>query len=119
MKKTILVVDDDVAILDIVTQMLQDAGYNTLNALDGDSAIAMINKKPDLVLLDMWMSGTDGRDVCLYIKKNPKTKHIPVIISSANNDTKNISEEIGADDYLAKPFEMEELLNKIKKTVSS
>ena len=69
---------------------------------------------PDLLLLDIWMSGEDGRDICKKLKQSELTKNIPVIMVSASKDIKESALAAGADDFLAKPFEMNELLGKIK-----
>jgi CheY-like chemotaxis protein len=69
---------------------------------------------PDLLLLDIWMSGQDGRDICKYLKKNPTTKNIPIILVSASRDIMQSAKNAGADDFIAKPFEMETLLDKVR-----
>jgi CheY-like chemotaxis protein len=71
--------------------------------------------KPDLVLLDIWMSGTDGRDICRQIKADPKLKKTPVIMISASKDVISSSKEAGADGFIAKPFEMDHLLSTVAK----
>ncbi len=114
-KKKILVADDDTAILDVLTLMLEGAGYEVTSILDGQTVRKVLSELPDLILLDIWMSGTDGRDICKQLKSNKKTKHIPIIMISANKDTREIAKEAGADDFIAKPFEMDKLLAKVEK----
>jgi CheY-like chemotaxis protein len=113
--KTILLADDDPAILDVMSAILEDAGYRVETSSNGE--VRLDGELPDLYLLDLWMSVKDGRDTCKEIKKGTKTKHIPVIIVSANKDIEKIALESGADAFLAKPFEMDELLSLIAKYI--
>lgn len=110
MAKKILIADDDSAILDVVTIILEDAGYEVNSTEKGEELLDMKEPLPDLILLDIWMLGKDGRDICKHLKSNSKTSHIPVIIVSANRDIQKIAAECMADAYLAKPFEMDDLL---------
>lgn len=110
----ILVADDDPSILEVLELMLTDEGYSVEKANDGEAIYKMEHNFPDLVLLDIWMSGMDGRDICKFIKSNVRLKHIPVIMVSANKDTAKIANEAGADDFLAKPFEMDDLFTKVR-----
>ena len=109
MTKKILIADDDAAILDAVSLLLGAEGYEVLTAHNGQQVIPLLEKKPDLILLDIWMSGTNGQEVCTLIKTSPKTMDIPVILVSANNDTARLAQESGAEGFLLKPFEMEDL----------
>lgn len=110
----ILVADDDPAILEALTMMLEDQGYQVDTAVNGEAIYKMEKDFPDLLLLDIWMSGTDGRDICRHLKQKKITKDIPIIMVSANKDTETIARESGADDFIAKPFDMDVLLNKLK-----
>jgi DNA-binding response OmpR family regulator len=114
-RRKILLADDDPGILDAISMMLEDAGYEVETSVDGAIVQDMREEVPDLLLLDIWMSGMDGREICKKLKSQKKTKHIPIIIISANRDTDRIAREAGADDFLAKPFEMDELLAKVAK----
>jgi DNA-binding response OmpR family regulator len=114
MKKKIMVADDDSAIVDALTLILEDAGYEVISETNGKTVPTIFAQKPDLVLLDIWMSGVNGRDICIKLKRNDKTKNIPVIMISANRDTEQIAKEAGANDFIAKPFQMDSLLNKVK-----
>lgn len=115
--KTILVADDDAAIVDAIALILEDAGYQVQTTLNGEEVTGLLNNYPNLILLDIWMSGQDGRTICRHLKLQPKTKHIPIIMISANKDTSQIAKESGADDFITKPFEMEELLSKVAKYI--
>lgn len=114
-KRKILVADDDPAILDSIKMMLEFCDYKVETLADGAVIAKLQQEKPGLVLLDIWMSGTDGRDICKKLKAMKDTKDIPVILISASRDIEKSTKEAGANDFLAKPFEMNELLNKIEK----
>ncbi len=111
-KKRVFIADDDLDILDAVEIVLSDEGLLVETTTRGDDALTH-EPLPDLFLLDIWMSGQDGKEICLALKKNERTKHIPVILFSANKDTEQIAHSAGADDYLLKPFDIDELTNKI------
>lgn len=112
--RKILVVDDDPSILDAISMLLEDEGYYVDTSTDGKRITSMKENLPDLFLLDIWMSGIDGRDICRYLKSKHQTKEIPVIMISATKDAGVSALQAGADDFIAKPFEMDELLRKIK-----
>lgn len=114
-KKRILVADDDEDILAVMEMMLQTAGYNVTTMLRGEDVLELKDNLPDLILLDIWMAGISGRDICIDLKNKKLTKHIPVILVSANRDTEDIAIEAGADDFICKPFDMQTLLEKAKK----
>ena len=114
MTKKILVADDDPAILEAVQMILELEGYVVETSTDGETIYKMKKNYPDLLLLDIWMSGQDGRELCKFVKKDPQTKHIPVILISASRDIRQSAKEAGADDFIPKPFEMDHLLNKVK-----
>jgi CheY-like chemotaxis protein len=116
--KKILVADDNPAILDALKIMLEEEGYKVGTTEDGAIAQHMKKPLPDLLLLDVWMSGIDGRDVCKYLKSSEQTKHIPIIIISAAKDTESIGKEAGADDFISKPFQREHLLKVVAKHIN-
>jgi DNA-binding response OmpR family regulator len=113
--KKIALADDDPGILDAVGMMLTLEGYEVSATLNGNTVLNFEQQLPDIYILDIWMSGSDGRDLCKRLKTNNLTKHIPVILISASNDLKRSAETAGADDFLAKPFEIDTLLEKIDK----
>jgi CheY-like chemotaxis protein len=108
-----MVADDDMSILDVVGSMLEFAGYEVTHS---DNADLVLNnpKLPDLFLLDIWINGTDGREVCKQLKQNPDTGNIPIILFSASKGIEQSARAAGADDFLAKPFQMTDLLQKIE-----
>lgn len=110
----ILVADDDRAILEAVTMILELEGYTVETTHNGAEVKALCKHSPDLLLLDIGMSGYDGKEICLALKSSKETAHIQVVIISANKDIIKISQEAGADGFLAKPFEMKELLKTVK-----
>lgn len=114
-KKKILIADDDAGILDSLLLLLQEVGYEVKTTMEGSTIPDFNEFQPDVLLLDIWMRGWDGRDICKELKNNNKTKHIPIIMISANKDTARIAKEAGADDFISKPFELNVLLAKIIK----
>lgn len=114
-KKKIMIAEDDAGILDAMQIILEDAGYDITTIGTGPSVPHVIKQKPDLLLLDIWMSGINGTTICKKLKSHTKTKDMPIIICSANRDTQKLTKECGADDFISKPFEMEELLGKVDK----
>ena len=109
-----MIADDDPGIVDAIEMLLEFEGYEVLSTVDGNRVLDMKENLPDLLLLDIWMSGEDGRDICKKLKQEPLTKNIPIIMVSASHDIKESAIEAGADDFLAKPFEMNDLLKKIE-----
>jgi DNA-binding response OmpR family regulator len=112
--KKIMIADDDPGIVDAIEMLLEFEGYKVTSTVDGATVLDMKEDLPDLLLLDIWMSGEDGRDICKKLKQIASTKNIPVIMISASRDIKESAMAAGADDFLAKPFEMNDLLQKIR-----
>lgn len=119
MSKKIMVADDDPPIVDALKLMLELEGYEVVTTVDGATAQDMKEELPDLLLLDIWMSGMDGRDICKHLKSQDETKHIPIIMISASKDVQKSAQEAGADNFLAKPFEMDDLLAKVSKHIGT
>jgi|SRR5579872_6261566 len=116
MDKKILVVDDDSDILEPMSVILKNEGYIVDVSSKGNETFYKIDKfKPDLIILDILMSGTDGRTICKKIKQDKRTKDIPVIMMSAHPGVERDSNESGADDFLEKPFDLEDLILTVKK----
>ena len=114
--KRILIVDDTKDILLVLARRLKSWGYEALTADSGEEGLKIIREqKPDVVLLDIMMPKMKGRDVCSLIKADPETARIPVIFLTALGlaDHVKAGMELGADDYLVKPFEPEELKERI------
>jgi len=115
--KTVMIADDDPGIVDAIEMLLEFEGYNVRSTFTGSDVLAMEDNLPDVLLLDIWMSGEDGRDICKQLKENERTSHLPVIMISASRDIRQSAIDAGANDFLAKPFEMNELLDKIKSNI--
>ena len=113
-KKTILVVDDEKPIIDILVYNLKKEGYNTLEATDGEMGLNVaLEERPDLILLDVMLPRIDGLTVCKRIKQ---TYNVPILMISAKDEEidKIVGLELGADDYITKPFSVRELMARVK-----
>jgi len=116
--KNIIVVDDDIDILECVQAMLEDVGYNVITAARGEEvATLQEGMLPDLILLDMLLSGEDGREIARHLKSQAHTRHIPIVMLSAHPSASKEARASGADDFLAKPFEIDDLLEKVARYV--
>ena len=114
MATQILVVDDETAVTDLIGYNLEKAHYQVLTAHDGETALKIAREvNPDLILLDLMLPKVDGLDVCRELRK---TSQVPIIMVTARGEETDrvIGLELGADDYLTKPFSMRELLARIK-----
>ncbi|WP_312825751.1 response regulator [Epilithonimonas sp.] len=120
--KKIYVVDDSPAILDSVKLMLNMEGYDVDNYEKGSemfNSLQTSSTKPDVILMDMWLSGEDGRDICKMIKAHQDFKNIPVVIMSASRGLGDSAIESGAIDFIPKPFDLGEIVEKIRYYSSS
>ena len=116
-KKTILVVDDEQDIRELLVFNLQKEGYNTLEASDGATAVDLaLNGKPDLILLDVMIPKLDGISVCIKIRYALNISNIPILMISAKDteSDKIVGLEMGADDYITKPFQIREVMARVK-----
>lgn len=116
-KKTILVVDDEESIMDLLVYNLEKEGYNTLKAYDGITAVEMaLKERPDLILLDVMIPKLDGISVCKKIRYYLNISTMPILMVSAKDteSDKIVGLEMGADDYITKPFQIRELMARIK-----
>jgi two-component system phosphate regulon response regulator PhoB len=117
MAETILIVDDEQDVLDLLAYNLQKAGFKTVPARDGAAALQKARDLlPSLILLDLMLPQMDGTEVCKQLKANPKTAHIPIIMLTAKAEEVDrvLGLELGADDYVVKPFSPREVLLRIK-----
>lgn len=119
MKKTILVVDDDVNILELCSIILTECGYHVVISETSHDIIERVAEvKPDAILMDNWIPDIGGIKATQLLKAHAAFKTIPVIYFSANNDIQTLAEKAGADAILAKPFDLDELENLILKVLS-
>ena len=117
-KKTVLIVEDEKAMADMIRFNLENKGYATLTAYDGEAGLAMaLEKNPDLILLDVMLPKLLGFEVCRILRE--KGDHVPVIILTAREeeDDKVKGLELGADDYMTKPFSVRELLARVQANI--
>ncbi len=121
-RKKILIIDDEPAILLVSRRRLEANGYEIITAVNGKEGIEKAAAcEPDLILLDVIMPGLDGYEVCRRLKSSGKTREIPVIIftaSSPQDDSDERAIEVGAEGYLTKPFESDDLLSIIGRSFS-
>ncbi len=114
-RKTIWVIDDDISILKAIEIILENENYHVVTIKNTKGIKKrLISNIPDLILLDIWMSGKDGHQIAREFKKNNKTKDIPIIIISALSNIQDLARKSGADGYLKKPFNIDDLLKTIK-----
>ena len=109
-KKKIYVADDDPDILEVLTIILEGRGYEVITSPDGRS-LSTIQNLPDLVFLDIRMSGSDGSEICRSLKQRQDTAAIPVILISANRNLQEIGESCGANAVIPKPFDIKDIVN--------
>jgi CheY-like chemotaxis protein len=107
----ILIVDDDPAICEVLTEVLGDAGHYPATATDGQAALERVRASaPDLILMDLMLPTLDGVEATRRLKQDPATRHIPIIAMSAGRHLESMADELPANDVLAKPFDIDVLL---------
>lgn len=115
--KSILIIEDEKDIVDLVAYHLKQSGFSVLSALDGPTGLEMAKKtRPHLIILDLMLPGMDGKDICRAIKSNPATQSTPILMLTAKTEEMDrvIGFELGADDYVTKPFSPRELVLRVK-----
>lgn len=113
----ILIVDDEQDIVELLSYNLEKEGFSTVKANDGEAALELVRSaKPDLMLLDLMLPKMNGLDICKAVRRNPETANLPIIMLTAKGDEidKIIGLEIGADDYITKPFSVKELIARVR-----
>lgn len=117
--KKILVVDDDPGILEALQLILSLEGFETVTSERGDNIPYLSEKeKPYLIILDVFLSGKDGREIATFLKQNTKTKNIPILMMSAHPEIEKTIHKYGADEFMAKPFGMKELTEKVNTLIN-
>ena len=115
----ILLIDDDPDVRKMMGVMLKKEGYEVKTASRREEALEILEKeKPSLILLDVLLSGSDGRELCREIKTNEATRDIPVIMLSGHPSASQQFESYGANDFIAKPFQTDSLLEKLSRQIS-
>jgi two-component system KDP operon response regulator KdpE/two-component system response regulator MprA len=109
----VLVVDDDQAIVDALRMLLELAGYGAQGYSGGDVLEQIKKIQPDLLLLDVWLNGQDGREICRRVKADAAIGTLPVILISASRDLAATAKLAGADDFIEKPFDMDVVVAKV------
>jgi two-component system phosphate regulon response regulator PhoB len=115
--KRVLVIEDEKDLTDLLVFNLQKEGYDPSSAYDGSAGLAVaLAERPDLVILDLMLPGMMGTDVCRELRRNPHTAATPVLMLTARSEEidRVVGFEVGADDYLSKPFSMRELMLRVK-----
>jgi DNA-binding response OmpR family regulator len=115
MKRKVLVIEDEPVIAEMMSILLEMGGYKVISLADTGMARRRLHEKEvGLVLLDLQLRGETGQSMCNYIKTTEDIKHLPVILVSANSDLPQIAQDCGADDYIAKPFDLNFFMEKVK-----
>ena len=120
MGSKILIVEDDIDILESLEALLSAEGYNTLSTLKGEETYKLIKShKPDLLIVDLLLSGRDGAQITSDLRNNPSTKNLPIIIISAHPTAKEKAVNAGANDFIAKPFDTDQFLEVIERNLKN
>ncbi len=119
MKKKILVTEDDPGLQDIYKFIFEKAGYEVAVSADAGCIYEDDFLNPDIIILDRYLIGIDGLDVCRFLKNEAKTSTIPVIMVSSSPGITILAKQAGADDSMEKPFRMNELLLKVSKWITN
>lgn len=114
----VLICDDDDGIVDVAQIILQERGYNVQTITQSDQIYEHVRRfNPNVILLDLWMPDISGEEITRTLKQNSSTQNIPIVIVSASRDTEKVAKNVGADDYIFKPFDIEELEEKVARNI--
>lgn len=115
MTKKVLIVDDNEGILDAVSSVLELENFEVKTLSDAEQTVSTVKFfRPDIIILDVLMAGADGRDICRILKKDPETKDTQIVMISAHPGIEDSIAACGANAFLEKPFEVDDLINTIK-----
>jgi DNA-binding response OmpR family regulator len=118
--KKILLIDDDPDVITVLQLLLKKKGYEVATASREEEAYNQVKLfEPDLIVLDVLLSGVDGRTICKKLKNTSASKHIPIIMFSAHPGAQKNMKDFGADDFISKPFESNKLLERIEAQLSN
>lgn len=113
--RSILICDDDIAILEVTKTILELSGYVVHTKENTNDIIeTVVNLNPDLIIMDLWIPEVGGEETTMILKGDDRTKNIPIILFSANNDIERIATKTEAEDFIKKPYEIQELEDKVK-----
>ncbi|MGS0747858.1 response regulator [Halpernia sp. GG3] len=119
--KKIIIIDDDTAILDALNLVFDIEGFDVTTFERGTEIFEFLENhiNPDIILLDMWLKNEDGRDICKKLKNAADTKNIPIIIMSASRGLEPSALDSGADAFIAKPFEFDDVVDQMNKFIKN
>lgn len=118
--KSVLVIDDDLAILDMIAELLGYEGYQVITSCSGADALARAEAEaPALILLDLMMPEMSGWQVIAALRARPQTRGIPVVLLSARRDLTSTAQDLGVEQFLEKPFELDDLLQVVQRYLTS
>lgn len=117
MKRKILIIENDADIRDIVDYILMEEGFTTLSIPEPETLEHILQFKPNVILIDEFINSKPGHRLCLKIKNTQPLNHIPVIVLSTANDIELIATECQANDYISKPFEVKDMVEKVVKVL--
>lgn len=119
MSKKIMICDDDAGILEMMEMIIAEYGFEAVTEANSLNVLKRLEReKPDLLLLDIWMPLLSGDQVLKNIKADTQFEDLPILMYSASSEGKAIAENVGADDYIAKPFDLNDLEAKIRRLIS-
>ncbi|AMR33582.1 hypothetical protein A0256_20205 [Mucilaginibacter sp. PAMC 26640] len=116
-QQTIMIIDDDAEILNVISLLLKDAGYLVKVGHDVTDLFEVEKNPPDLLLIDNFLNGKTGHDICYQLKISPKTNTIPVLLLSGTTNLEQTAKSCMADGFIAKPFEADELISTIENVI--
>ncbi|CAN5129992.1 N/A [soil metagenome] len=118
MKKCVLICDDDVDILEVCSTILHLHNYDTITSPNCENVFELLKTHtPDLILMDLWVPEMGGEKATEKLKTDPETSHLPVILFSANREIENVAQKVNANDFICKPFDIQEFIIKINKNM--
>ncbi|WP_316760094.1 PleD family two-component system response regulator [Pedobacter aquatilis] len=119
MSKKLLICDDDIDIIEMLEIVLDDSGFDIITETDSKKVLELISStKPQLVLMDLWMPVISGDQILMQMREDQNLSSIPVVIMSAAQDGKEVASKAGANGYIPKPFDIDELMQKVNKFMS-
>lgn len=114
-----MIIDDDQGIVEVTSLVLEEKGYHVITLTQQDHIIESIEQAtPDIIILDLWIFHHDGRQILSEVRQHPKLHTIPIILMSAHNELPSIASRIGANAFITKPFDINDLLDKVKQLLT-